>query len=60
MNRDFFDGLKLGDTEIKLKYLGGALMTRMLNTLLKPTYTDNILKIRRELGGVKFPKNFWE
>ena len=31
-------------------------MSRMLNILLKPTYTDNILKIRRELGRVKFPK----
>ena len=45
MNRDFFRRLKTGYTEIKLKNLGGALMSRMLNILLKPTYTDNILNI---------------
>ena len=56
MNRNFFRRLKTGYTEIKLKNLGGALMSRMLDILLKPTYTDNILKIRRELGRVKFPK----
>ena len=31
MNRDFFRRLKTGYTEIKLKNLGGALMSRMLN-----------------------------
>ena len=56
MNRDFFDCLKL--VVNKLKYRGGALISRS-NILFKPTYTDSILKTRRELGRVKFPIDFW-